>query len=247
MVPANKISFLDWTEGEPFIFVSYARENCDFVYPEIERLKADGYTMWYDKEQIRASHFWSNEINAAIEACSCFLVFITARAVESQRVIGEIKQALSLKKPVIAIYWHKVVLPPGLHDHLQKIQGLEFYDLHRRAYESQLGRALTECVPPKPRSVEKNDSFAKAADLKSSEVTHGISPKLVCFILILLGLGFSFFAIVVAVVPFFGSAVPGDPLANPLAGFAAGFLFLLVAFGLYIAAFAVYRKYLRTK
>jgi len=247
MLPANKISFLDWTDREPFIFVSYARENCTFVYPEIERLKSEGYRIWYDKEQIRPSHLWSNEINEAIEACSCFLVFITARAVKSKRVIGEIKQALSIRKPIIAIYWHKVVLPPDLQDHLQRIQGLEFYDLHRSSYESQLRRALTECVPPEPRFVEKNDALAKAADLKSSEVTHGISPKLIYFILILLGVAFSFFAIVIAVVPFFGSMVPGDPLANPLAGFAAGFLFLAIALGLFIAAFAVYRKYLRTK
>lgn len=247
MAPANEISFQDWSDKQPFIFVSYARDNCNFVYPEIERLKEEGYRIWYDKEQIRPSHLWSNEINEAIETCSCFLVFITARAVESERVIGEIKHALSLNKPVIAVYWHKIMLPPGLHDHLQRIQGLEFYDLHRPTYESQLSRALTECVPPKRRAVEKNDRVAKAADLKSSEVTHGISPKLVCFILILLGVGLSFFAIVAAVVPFFGSAVPGDPLANPLAGFGAGFLFLMIAFGLYIAAFAVYRKYLRRK
>jgi hypothetical protein len=246
MVPANEISFLDWTEGEPFIFVSYARENCNFVYPEIERLKAEGYRIWYDKEQIRPSHLWTNEINEAIEACSCFLVFVTVRAIKSERVIGEIKQALSRNKPVIAVYWQKIMLPLDLHDHLQRIQGLEFYDLHRPAYESQLGRALTECVPRQRRAVEKNDRLA-TADLKSSEVTHGISPKLVCFILILLGAGSSFFAIVLAVVPFFGSAVPGDPLANPLAGFGAGLLFLMIAFGLYLAAFAVYRKYLRRK
>ena len=247
MLPANKISFFDGPDSGPFIFVSYARENCNFVYPEIERLKADGYRIWYDKEQIRPSHLWSNEINEAIKACSCFLVFITARAVKSERVIGEVKQALSLDKPVIAVYWHKVALAPDLQDHLQRIQGLEFFDLHRPSYESQLGRALTECVPPKPRSVQKNNRLAKTADMKSADVTHGISPKLICFILILLAVGASFFALILAVVPLFGSAVPGDPLANPLAGFAAGFLFLLMAIGLYIASFAVYRKYLRRK
>jgi len=70
MALANEISFPDWTDSEPFIFVSYARENCNFVYPEIDRLKAEGYKIWYDKEQIRPSHLWSNEINEAIEACS---------------------------------------------------------------------------------------------------------------------------------------------------------------------------------
>src|SRR5687767_3070132 len=111
MGAANQTSFTGSRAGEPFIFVSYAREDCYFVYPEIERLKGEGYYIWYDKKQIRPGRSWSNEINEAIEACSCFLVFITKRSVASKLVIGEIRQALNLKKPLMAIYWQKVVLP----------------------------------------------------------------------------------------------------------------------------------------
>jgi len=246
MTVVNEAPFVERTKNEPFIFVSYARENSNFVYPEIERLKATGYRIWYDKEQIRAGRSWSNEINGALEACACFLVFITMRAVESERVIGEIRQALSLKKPVIAIYWQKVVLPPDLQDHLHRIQGLEFYDLHRPSYESQLGRALSESVEPRPRAEKRND-LAHGRDVTSSQIPRGISPKPICFILILVGVAFSFFAIIVAVVPFFGSPVPGDPLANHVAGFMVGALFMAIAVGLYIGAFAVYRRHLRTK
>jgi len=202
---------------------------------------------WYDKEQIRPSHLWSNEINEAIAACACFLVFITKRAVESERVIGEIRQALSLKKPVISIYWQKVVLPRDLQDHLQRIQGLEFYDLHRPAYESQLSRALSESVEPKLRSREINDDFRHALNVPPSPIANGISPKPILFVLILLGVASSFFAIIMVVIPFFGSPVKGDPLASRLGGFLAGALFLAIAVGLYLAAFAVYRKYLRRK
>jgi hypothetical protein len=261
MTIPDEDSFMGWTKGDPFIFVSYARENSNFVYPEIERLKAEGYKIWYDKEQIRPSHLWSNEINEALEACSCFLVFIAKRAVESERVICEIRQALSLKKPLIVIYWQKVKLPPDLQSHLQEIQALEFYDLHRPSYESQLGRALAESIrPPEPRvlrqvqfnspkppSGENKDDLAPVLEGTAPQMSSGISPKLIFFILILLGVAFTFLSIIVAVVPFFGSPVPGDPLANHWAGFAAGSLFLMIAVGLYLAAFAVYRKYLRRK
>jgi hypothetical protein len=247
MVTANQTSFMGWRTGEPFIFVSYAREDCYFVYPEIERLKAEGYSIWYDKKQIRPGRSWSNEINEALKSCCCFLVFITMRAVGSERVKDEIRRALYLKKPLIAIYWQKVVLPPELQDHLQDIQGLEFFDMDRPTYELQLGRALSESVEPKPRPKEPNDLRAPTVDVTSSHITPGISPKLICFILTLLGALFSFLAIVTAAMPFFGSHVPGDPLANPLSGFLVGSFFLAIAIGLYIAAFAVYRNYLRRK
>lgn len=236
-----------WRTGEPFIFVSYAREDCYFVYPEIERLIVEGYYIWCDKKQIRPGRSWSNEINEALESCSCFLVFITKRSMDSDRVKDEIRAALRLKKPVVAIYRQKVVLTPDLQEHLQDIQGLEFFDLDRPSYELQLGRALSESVEPKPRPKEENDALTRTVDITSSHITTGISPKLICFILILLGALFSFLAIVTAALPFFGSQVPGDPLASPVSGFMVGSFFLAIAIGLYIAAFAVYRNYLRRK
>lgn len=74
---ADEASYLAWAESEPFIFVSYARGDRDFVYPEIERLKAEGYRIWYDKDEIQLGRSWSREIDEAIAACTCFLVFVT--------------------------------------------------------------------------------------------------------------------------------------------------------------------------
>ena len=31
---------------EPYIFISYAHKDSDFVFPEIERLTADGFKIW---------------------------------------------------------------------------------------------------------------------------------------------------------------------------------------------------------
>lgn len=248
MEPANETSFRDGSRREPFIFVSYAREDCNFVFPEIERLKDDGYEIWYDKEQIQAGHRWSDQIREALEACSCFLVFITKRAVDPERrVLDEIRLALCLKKPLIAVYRQKVKLPLDLQGHLQEIQGLEFYDLDRPTYESQLGRALSQWVKPKPCCDGKGEDLTQTVNATTSHIATGISPKLIFFILIVLGVFFSLFAIVTAAVPFFGNQVPGDPLGNPFAGFAAGALLLVIAIGLYISAFAVYRKHLRKK
>jgi hypothetical protein len=232
--------------AQPFIFVSYAREDCHFVYPEIERLRADGYTIWYDKEQIRASHLWSNEINEAMESCSCCLVFITRRSANSPLVIAEIKQALSLDKPLIAIYWQKIALPPDLRHDLLRIQGLEFYDLHRPSYESQLDRALSEFVGPRHHS-EQEHYREPIRQPTSSHAAQGVSPKVIVFVLILAGTCSLFLGALMAIVPYFGSSVPGDPVANQTMGLTVGGLFVVVALGFYLAASIVYRKYLGSK
>lgn len=246
MVTANH-TLIELTTGEPFIFVSYTREDCYFVYPEIERLKAEGYCVWYDKQRIRPGHSWSNEIDEALESCGCFLVFITKRSLLSDFVKSEISRALDLKKPLIAIYWQKVVLPPELKESLQDIQALEFFDLDRPTYELQLGGALSERIEPKPCPKRPNDLVAPTVTDTSSNITPGISPKLICFVLTLSGVLFTFLAIITAALPFFGSHFPGDPLANPWVGFLVASFFFAIAIGLYLSAFAVYRNYLRRK
>ena len=74
--------------GEPFIFVSYARADHELVYPEIRRLKGEGYRVWCDRWDIQPGLAWADEIyEEAIEdfSCSCFVVFAT-RASAAVRV-----------------------------------------------------------------------------------------------------------------------------------------------------------------
>jgi hypothetical protein len=54
--------------GGAFVFISYAHENSDRVFPVIETLAGEGYQIWYDKG-INISSTWTDEIANAIIKC----------------------------------------------------------------------------------------------------------------------------------------------------------------------------------
>ena len=227
----------------PFIFVSYVREDSDFVYPEIERLEKQGYKIWYDKGELIPSFIWDKLISEAIEACSCFIVFITQDSVNSENVRKEIRQALDANKPFISIYWEEVQeeeYPPEFQEFVEPIQSrqaLERYVLLKHEYEESLSRALAPYRRP---------GFEPPAPPQPDPRLY-VLPQIVFFILAPLAVIFLLLAAILAFAPFFASALPGDPLNNRLGGVAAGILFAAIACGLGGAAFAVRWIFLRRK
>ena len=233
-----------------FIFVSYSSKDSYFVHPEIKRLERQGYKIWYDKGKLKPGRLWDEEIHRAIGACACFIVFITHNSVASENVCDEIDKALKAGKPLICIYWDKVELPDHFEKPIRSIQGLERYDMHRLEieYEEPLSRALSEYIkktefPPE----DKDGTLEKAPVLPSPDIRPDLLPKLVFFVLIVLGVIFIFLAVVAFVAPYISSTIPGDPLNSRLAGFLTGLFLIAIALGLGGAAFAVHRIYLRRK
>jgi TIR domain len=231
-----------YTGGEPSVFVSYARKDSNLVYPEIKWLQRAGYRVWYDRADILLGRDWFKEIDEAIGACACFVVFMTAAAVDSKYVRHEIEQALVMEKPFVCIYWEKLERPPHLEPLIGKIQALERYLFHKSEYEEQLRKALSEYVGrPEPPPEEEPHS---PVGIQAPGPPPGLSWKAVCFILLLTALVFFFLALMSVAAPLFAATVPGDPLSNRLVGFLGGSVFLLIAAGLCAAAFVVNRKYL---
>lgn len=221
----------------PFIFVSYVREDSDFVFPEIERLEKQGYRIWYDKEKLQPGDFWDSAISRAIDACACFIVFITQDSINSRNVRKEIDRALSAGKHVISIHWEKVTLPPEYDGPIGSRQALERYSLLKREYEEPLNRALAPYRIP---------GFKAPAPPQPETRLH-VLPKILFFTLVLLAVFFLWFAAAFAIVPFFPSALPDDLLNKRQLSLAASVLSLIIACGMGVAAFVVYWAYLRRK
>ena len=221
----------------PFIFVSYANKDYDFVRGEIERLKSEGYKLWYDQEQIQPARLWSDEIRKAITACACFMVFITEDAVVSRHVCEEIDQALSENKPFIGVYWDNVELPAGLQELVRKRQTLDRHSM-QSAYEGPLSTALSEYVRP-----EKKDEVL--VPLPPPGPDPDILAKVVFFGLIAAALINFSLVLLVNIAPPFISKTPAELKNNCLVGFISGISFGAIGLGLSGAAFAVFRKYLR--
>lgn len=77
---------------EPYVFVCYAHDDADIVYPEIIRLQNAGFRIWYD-EGISPGLEWPETIARAIRDCSLFLCYVSPRLVISEHCRREINFA----------------------------------------------------------------------------------------------------------------------------------------------------------
>src|SRR2546421_8067832 len=87
----------------PYAFVSYAHKDAAQVFPEIARMHALGYRLWYD-DGIHPGNEWPEEVAAALNGCAYFIVFVSPLSVQSTNVRNEIHFALNEKKPFLAIH-----------------------------------------------------------------------------------------------------------------------------------------------
>ena len=72
-------------EGDdPYVFITYAHEDADLVYPQVRWLQDQGFNIWWD-EGISPGAAWRAELAEAIRGCSLLLYFITPRSVVSDR------------------------------------------------------------------------------------------------------------------------------------------------------------------
>lgn len=222
-----------------FIFVSYANKDFDFVRREIDRLKSQGYRVWYDQEQLQPARFWADEIRKAITACACFMVFITEDSVISSHVCEEIDQALTENKPFIGVYVDNVELPAGLQELVRQRQTLDRHSM-QSAYEGPLSTALSEYVRPDP----KDDLILP---LPPPEPDRDRLAKVVFFGLIAAALISFSLVLLVNIAPPFISKTSTELENNRMVGLISGINFGVIGLGLSGAAFAVFRLYLRKR
>ena len=228
MLRPDDLSLPTDISDKPFIFISYARRDSHFIYPEIKRLQRNGYRIWYDMADIPAASNWAEETDKAIRACSCFVVFITPGAIESNYVSYEKRKALNVEKPYVRIDLEKLKLPPSLQSQVHGTQAVERYLLYQSEYERQLRRSLSEYVGQPTRD-------------GSATQTTGLSWQAVRSFSVLFAVVFFFLAAVMTWLS--TSTTPGGSPANHLVGIFGG---VCITFSLLlcVAALAVNHKYL---
>lgn len=225
-------------QRDRFVFVSYARDDKHFVYPEVERLERGGHSLWCDKRDIMPGRDWLSSIDESVDACSCFLLFLSEASAASEYVRYETARAFSGGKVVLCVYLERV-RPPWFQDRFAALQGIPRYALSTNEYQSLLREALILHIGHPDPSV-----CALGADSIARTAPSGVSPKVVVFALAATAGAsalFGLFSIINAT--FFAEALPGDPFLIRLGGWALGVLCLIAALLLGGAALAVYRKH----
>jgi len=92
-------------------FVSYSREDWEFVLRLAEDLKARGAKVWMDKLDIRAGQRWEREVETAVRGCSRMLVILSPTSVGSSNVLAEAAFAIDEGKEVIPVLYQECEIP----------------------------------------------------------------------------------------------------------------------------------------
>jgi len=107
------------SSAKPKVFVSYAREDSEFVDRLVRDLERDGFEPWIDRGRMRGGDAFPEEIARAIRDVDFFLIVVSPSSNKSRWVQDELNQAVarqnnSGRPQVIPIRLGKAPLPVGL-------------------------------------------------------------------------------------------------------------------------------------
>ena len=152
-----------------YIFISYAHKDSDEVLPIVQALKNNGYEVWFD-EGIEAGTEWPEYIAQQLKNCAVVLAFISPNAVASNNCRNEINYALSLQKPLLAVYLSETEMTAGMELQLGSIQAIFKY---RHQTDETFIRALAGANILQPL---RGDVFTKTA-VTPVQPTQPTTPK----------------------------------------------------------------------
>lgn len=132
------------------IFISYSKQDIEFVRYLRALLENEGFAVWMDEARLTPSARWWKDIEKNIDSCSAFVVVMSPDAYESDWVEREILRAESKKKPLYP------VLLAG--DPWSRLANIQFEDLRAglrsRPSKHFLDSLRQKIAPGKPRAVQ---------------------------------------------------------------------------------------------
>jgi hypothetical protein len=144
------------SEQDRFAFISYSRADKMRVIGEVSAIRSLGFSVWID-EKIRPTSEWPETIGHAVQACSLFVLYVTAKSIESRNVRNEVNLAIDEGKPVLAIHLEQVELSPGLRLRLGDIQAIHKHDLSPDRYTSLVSETFSQTLRSDPKPLPKPD------------------------------------------------------------------------------------------
>ena len=160
-------------------FISYAREDQDFVLGLATRLKQRAVPIWLDQWDIPPGADWDQSIETALHQCGRFIIVLSPAAVASKQVRGELQTALDENKLVVPVLYRASPLPRQL----RLIQNVDFskHGLNNEHAIDQLAQCMRESqdasahdeVPHPQIGVKRNRLLALVAALSSIALLLG--------------------------------------------------------------------------
>ena len=105
-------------------FISYSRVNSAFVVRLAKDLKSAGFDVWLDQIDIPKGARWDDEIEAAVERSSTFMIVLAPESIESQNVKDELSYAIDSGKQILPV----IIRPCKIPLRLRRFQYVDFTD-----------------------------------------------------------------------------------------------------------------------
>ena len=105
------------------VFISYSREDTDFMRQLKARLEQKGITVWVD-ENIKGGSTWDNIIEEALSTSDSIIVVMSKASVSSRMVMNEVSYGIEEDKGVIPVMVEECKIP----FRLRRIQFIDFIE-----------------------------------------------------------------------------------------------------------------------
>ena len=136
--PLPGVAYEPYDGMEPFIFVSYKREDFPRIKTMLGSVHDHGFRLWYDKG-IPGGAEWAALIEQKLKDCSMLLFFISRGSVESRYCRREVRYIDQLGKPILCIRLEPTELAHGLEMLLTQYQ---IVDASNEDFTREIERAL---------------------------------------------------------------------------------------------------------
>src|SRR5262249_8612895 len=123
------------------VFISYSRRDEEFAKTLLVAFERDGRKAWRDKEDIRPTARWSNEIASAMDGSDGIIFGLSPDFGSSSECAKEIEHAAKQKKRLIPIV-ARPVEPRALPAALAELQWISFVNASFETVFETLSQAI---------------------------------------------------------------------------------------------------------
>lgn len=118
------------------IYISYSREDIEFVQQLWHDLTERGISAWYDRENIRATTEGTAEIVEGIRDSKILVLVISPDSMSSVNVRKEVELAERFKNQIVPLIWRPTEIPVGME---YQLAGIEFVDFKEITSDENFG------------------------------------------------------------------------------------------------------------
>lgn len=161
------------------IFISYSRQDTEYVSKLAEGLRKQGFDIWFDKN-IKSGSDWDDTIEEQLKLADAIVLVLSKTSVASDNVKDEMSYAMELQTTIIPIKIEECSVPMRL----ARKQHIDFTRLGQDAGFEKLVRDLNSNLAiPKAEQKDFVNTFSSPNAIKGGKAVVKNSKRLIPYLL----------------------------------------------------------------